>query len=788
MLEVVLKQYLTMSSPPKKKKAEKFQLDSLEKAVIRRCVHQFHIDYKTSPTITLKKIHQVLIRRIKFGGDKASLRKILHSLGFRWKKTEDYKKMLIEKDSIRAKRPGYLNEIANYRAEGRPIVFTIETFINNPDLKLPSISEDSETIQVVLESDKSSEVVKEVQPDKTVTAKLEEARKAVLAMLESSGEISDVKVEEIERTGDATLEESDKSHELKPGIVGENGAIEAIQSEAIKTTDTISEDCEKVSEAKLEASTPEIPLDAMLEESERNCEAMLEEYDKRNRDTAEMPGEMTFEAMLAETSGNVIEAAPEAKSEDTVKSTDSEEDALEKIIKFTLEKISKPIACTSRETGETIQCTSKETGEPFVCTSMKMCKSKSISKETGEPIESTSADCAPPTPIPRVTATHSSPKDTDKIIEATLEEIFKESEVTQEDRIIAESAKTEETSLPVEAKSEESDETQKSDTILQSTSKGTDKATEIKDEAIKPTSTSADTDKASEDPISNISRLNVVVAVGEDLYSPNSLLIYEAKPKATGSYKTSSKTYERWLNDKLLPKLQPKSVIVVDMDSTHNKETNCVPSWYTSTKAAMEAWLTKNNISFVSEMCRAELYQLIRMNKKDHVKEYLLDKVLQENGHVVLRRLSNHQDLNPLEAIWSKVQANISPKLVNNFNTKSIRGVLNEAIKEMVKKHWVDESAKVKEREEKYMEFEYIMDDITDEIALLDEDQSENCSHSDSSSDTDMFCELDSDDDWGDIDSSTSASGSSYTSWDDLSEEGPKSTEHLDPSDDFFPF
>lgn len=768
-----------MSSPPKKKRVEKFQLDSLEKAVIRRCIHRFHIDYKTSPTLTLKKIHQILIRRINFGGDKGSLRKILHSLGFRWKKTEDYKKILIEKDSIRAKRPGYLNEIANYRAEGRPIVFTVETFINNPNLKLTTISEDNETIQIVLGSDKPGEVVKELHSDKTSTALSEDAQ-AVQAMLESSREISHLNLEEIERTGEATLEASGKSNEVKPENIAEHRV-----SEAVKSVDTLLGGCDKVSEAKLEASALEISLDAMLEESERNCEAMLQEYDKRNRDSAELPGEMTLEAMLAETSGNIIESKPRVKSADTLRRDASEEDALEKIIKFTLEKISKPIPCTSRETGETIQCTSKETGEPFVCT--KMCNT--ISKETGEPIESTSTDCTQPALVPHVKATHYSTKETDQIIQTTMEEIFKESATQEDDKTdgatLAEDPKTEKISLPVEAKLKESDKIQSSDTILQSTSKGTDKTTVIKDEAIEATSTSANTNKGRADPISNISRLNVVIAVGEDMYSPNSLLIYEAKPKVNGTYKTSSKTYERWLNEKLLPKLQPKSVIIVDMDSAHNRETNCVPSWYTSTKAAMEAWLTKNNISFVPEMCRAELFQLIRTNKKDHVKEYLLDKVLRENGHVVLRRLSNHQDLNPLATIWSKVQVNISPKLVNNFNTKSIRGVLNKAIKEMVKKHWAEETAKVKEREEKYMEFEYIMDDITDDIALLDEDQSENCSHSESSSDMDMFCELDSDDDWSDVESSSSASGSSYTSWDDISDEGPKSTEHKDPSDGF---
>lgn len=113
---------------PGKKRAGKRRvtgIDNCDQGVIKRVVHNFHITEKELPTLgqLLKKLKEL----IKFEGSASSLRRILKDLGFKWKKTEDNRRVLIEHTSIRLKRIEYLKKLAKYRSEGRPIIYTDTT-------------------------------------------------------------------------------------------------------------------------------------------------------------------------------------------------------------------------------------------------------------------------------------------------------------------------------------------------------------------------------------------------------------------------------------------------------------------------------------------------------------------------------------------------------------------------------------------------------------------------------------------------------------------------------------
>lgn len=49
----------------------------------------------------------------------------------RWKKTSDNRKALVESHNIRLQRANYLSKIKGYRAQGRPLVFTDETYLHS---------------------------------------------------------------------------------------------------------------------------------------------------------------------------------------------------------------------------------------------------------------------------------------------------------------------------------------------------------------------------------------------------------------------------------------------------------------------------------------------------------------------------------------------------------------------------------------------------------------------------------------------------------------------------------
>lgn len=123
---------LTVFRTPGKKRSGKKRvtgIDSFDQTVIRRCVHNYHVTNNEFPTV--EKLRKKLKEDIDFNGSERSLRRILKELGFRWKKTENNRRLLIEKTNIRLLRITYLQNITKYRQEGRPIVYTDESYVDS---------------------------------------------------------------------------------------------------------------------------------------------------------------------------------------------------------------------------------------------------------------------------------------------------------------------------------------------------------------------------------------------------------------------------------------------------------------------------------------------------------------------------------------------------------------------------------------------------------------------------------------------------------------------------------
>ena len=123
------------STPHKKRPRRKVKtvIDDFDKCVVRRTVNEFHRAEGERPT--LKSLLPVLREKINFTGSIWSLRKIIHDLGFRWKKSVNNRKLLVEKTEIRELHLTFLRNIAQYRKEGRPIVYTDETFVHTSHTK-----------------------------------------------------------------------------------------------------------------------------------------------------------------------------------------------------------------------------------------------------------------------------------------------------------------------------------------------------------------------------------------------------------------------------------------------------------------------------------------------------------------------------------------------------------------------------------------------------------------------------------------------------------------------------
>jgi protein-arginine kinase len=75
----------------------------------------------------VKNLQQKIKDDLGIVASETSLRRNLKKMGFKWRKTENNRKILIEKMEIRALRIKYLNKIQYFRIQQRPIVFLDET-------------------------------------------------------------------------------------------------------------------------------------------------------------------------------------------------------------------------------------------------------------------------------------------------------------------------------------------------------------------------------------------------------------------------------------------------------------------------------------------------------------------------------------------------------------------------------------------------------------------------------------------------------------------------------------
>jgi len=115
-------------SPQSIKREPKIVVDDFDRGVIRRTIQDLLVSRKQVSNVTLLKGE--LQRRICFSVGRETLRKILHEIEFRWKKTQTYRSLLMERADIFASRVQYLRKMRKMRADGRTIVYTDETYVH----------------------------------------------------------------------------------------------------------------------------------------------------------------------------------------------------------------------------------------------------------------------------------------------------------------------------------------------------------------------------------------------------------------------------------------------------------------------------------------------------------------------------------------------------------------------------------------------------------------------------------------------------------------------------------
>lgn len=127
---------------PKRKRLRKKPVtdsDDITSYDLRQVIYNFH---KTNnQRITLNSLLQKLKDDFQFSGSKTSLRRMLKTLGFRWRVTQNNRKLLQEKSDIRGLRIKYLEKLKLYRQQNRTIIYMDETYLHGSHTKSHSWSD-----------------------------------------------------------------------------------------------------------------------------------------------------------------------------------------------------------------------------------------------------------------------------------------------------------------------------------------------------------------------------------------------------------------------------------------------------------------------------------------------------------------------------------------------------------------------------------------------------------------------------------------------------------------------
>ncbi|XP_045202333.2 uncharacterized protein LOC123555810 [Mercenaria mercenaria] len=218
-------------------------------------------------------------------------------------------------------------------------------------------------------------------------------------------------------------------------------------------------------------------------------------------------------------------------------------------------------------------------------------------------------------------------------------------------------------------------------------------------------------------------RMIIVHAGTETGFVKGAELVFKSQSH-TGDYhdEMNSTNFMKWLQEKLLPNLPQRSVLIVDNAPYHNIQTDKCPTTATR-KSDIQGWLRRHNIDFDEKLLKAELLDLCKRNKPSP--EYLLDRILKEHGHDCLRLPAYHADLNAIELVWAQLKGIIGRHKVS-FRTSDLEQHIYDAISTITDEDWQSCCTHVQKVEQEYWKSDIAvaedMDDIVVEVCSSDED------------------------------------------------------------------
>lgn len=210
-------------------------------------------------------------------------------------------------------------------------------------------------------------------------------------------------------------------------------------------------------------------------------------------------------------------------------------------------------------------------------------------------------------------------------------------------------------------------------------------------------------------------RLIVLHIGSEKGFLPGGLLSFESQKNYPDHHdEMDGDDFRLWFK-KIIPSLDPNSIIVMDSAPYNSMEKDLLPtnSWK---KTIIQEWLNSNGITIDRPMLKAELLSIVHKTKSKY-SSYVIDNMAKDAGHTVLRLPPYHSEFNPIVLAWAMVkgytrQDREQKNTSLTHKIEDIHQLLLTAIERVTANDWQNIIAQVIEEENKI----WIVDDNMDEI------------------------------------------------------------------------
>lgn len=219
-------------------------------------------------------------------------------------------------------------------------------------------------------------------------------------------------------------------------------------------------------------------------------------------------------------------------------------------------------------------------------------------------------------------------------------------------------------------------------------------------------------------------RYIVLHAGGKDGFVPNASLIFGTKSKLADYHgDMNGEMFLKWVEEQLLPNLEEPSLIVMDNAPYHSMEKNKMPnsSWRVGD---IKEWLANQGVAYEEDMFKRELLSLVK--NKIHKKIYIVDEIIREHGHEVLRLPPYHCDFNAIEMVWAEAKDFYNKHIgAEGHCEQEVKELWRKALEKVTPEAWSKKVQHTDKIIQDWYQRERFVDDINEVVINMESDSDE---------------------------------------------------------------